>query len=273
MATQVTQMTSTIRSALWSKAMLPFLKWNLSTETTYILDPLSVVIVLASNAYKPIGTKLSISNGKICLHDCSMLQSTVRTIYGDTKTNVKLLHYPIIYACKHFMRKPRSADITYLFTKAIKGLENLKHTYHEERETRAAINTYINIIQTCFEREKEREREKDKKSPSQTTQGSQNTGSDLDTIQFLDMLLRLNVNEVLQDQGEQTTTADEKSNLFEEFHKSWDQNRIGIAIGIIKELENASPLARDNLFMSLDAFMNCIHEMTRQKSDAMFQVR
>jgi len=261
MATQVTQMTAALRSAVWSKAMLPFLKWNLSTESTYILDPLTVIIILASNAYKPIGTKLSIYNGKIMLHDCSMLQSTVRTIYGDTKTNVKLLHYPIIYACKHFMRKAsRSADLTYLFTKAIKGLENLKHTYHDERETRAGINTYINIIQTCFEK------------GQQAASGCKEKDRDTDSLQFLDMFLRLNVNEVLQEQGE-PTTVDVKTNLFEEFHKSWDANRIAIAIGLIKELESASPTGRDNLFYSLEAFMNCIHEMTKQKTDAMFQVR
>ena len=253
------EITSSIRSALWSKTVAPLLKWNFATEGTCILDPLSVIVVLASNASKPIGTKLSISNGKLKLHDSSVMQGAVRTIYGDSKTDLKLLHYPIIYACKHSLRRdPVSEDMSFLFQRAMKGLDNLKHTYTDDREIRACINTYINIIKSCFE-----------------------TGTG-PASEFLDMLLRLNMMNVDWDkEGDPDSTAlvprprgsDVKSNLFEELHRSWDANKIAIVIGMVRELEEATPFGREHIFVSLDNFMVFIHEKTKQISDSVFEVK
>lgn len=280
------ELTSTIRSALWTKAVIPFIKWNFSVEGNYVLDPLSVIVVLASNASKPVGTKLSITQGKLSLHDTSVIQGTVRTFYGDSKTNIKLLHYPIIYACKHFLKRSTiTPDIIYLFQKARVGLDNLKHTYRDDREVRACLNTFTNIIHSCFE-------------------GGSGT-------EFLDMLLRLNAPEIAfheetlppaisssapnssgggisrgagagagtagtisihekkkrsQSEGSE---ADMKSSLFDTLHASWDSNRISIAISIIRELDVATPYGRDNLFVALDAFMQTIHEKTKQVCDAL----
>jgi hypothetical protein len=255
------EITSSIRSALWSKTVAPLLKWNFATEGTCILDPLSVIVVLASNASKPIGTKLSISNGKLKLHDSSVMQGAVRTIYGDSKTDLKLLHYPIIYACKHSLRRdPISDDMNFLFQRAMKGLDNLKHTYTDDREIRACINTYINIIKSCFE----------------TGTG---TGP---ASEFLDMLLRLNMMNVDRDrEADPDSTAlvprprgsDVKSNLFEELHRSWDANKIAIVVGMVRELDEATPFGREHIFVSLDNFMVFIHEKTKQISDSVFEVK
>jgi hypothetical protein len=280
------EVASKIKSALWSKALVPLLKWNLSyscEEGNYILDPFSVIAVLASNAFKPIGTKLSIFNGRMTLHDTSMIQSTMRTIYGDTKMNVKLLHFPVIYACKHYLKRGGVVsippDMAFLFIKAKKGLENLKHTYRDDREIRACINTYINIIQSCFE-EKE------------------------DSIEFLNMLLRLNMVDFMQDNQPEPHllsssppslnsiegigmvgvggdiescgrkgSIDVKSNLFEELHRSWDINKISIVIGMLKELELASPFGKEHMFAALESFMMVIHEKTKQISETMFEIK
>lgn len=252
------EITSSIRSALWSKTVAPLLKWNFATEGTCILDPLSVIVVLASNAFKPIGTKLSIANGKLKLSDSSVMQGAVRTIYGDSKTDLKLLHYPIIYACKHSLRRdPISDDMSFLFQRAMKGLDNLKHTYSEDREIRACINTYINIIQSCF----------DTAGPAS---------------EFLDMLLRLNMmNRDNEKEGDPDSMAivprlrgsDVKSNLFEELRRSWDANKIAIVIGMVRELETATPFGREHIFVSLDNFMVFIHEKTKQISDSVFEVK
>jgi len=251
------EITSTFRSAIWSKTVVPLLKWNFATEGTCVLDPMSVIVVLATNATKPIGTKLSLSNGKLVLHNSSVIQGAVRTIYGDSKTDLKLLHFPIIYACKHFLRRGQATDdIVYIFQRAKKGLENLKHTYTDDREIRACINTYINIIQSCFD----------------TSEAAS---------EFLDMLLRLNMVDVdnfSEQPGGGGPAAkqrgpDVKSNLFEELYRSWDANKTSIVIGLVKELDNATPFGREHLYASLDGFMVFIHEKTKQIADSVFEVK
>jgi hypothetical protein len=45
---------------------------NLNTTKNEYLDPLCVYIMLSVNSYKPIGTKLSISDNKIYLSDVNI---------------------------------------------------------------------------------------------------------------------------------------------------------------------------------------------------------
>lgn len=244
---------SSVRSTLW-KGAYNLLQRNMQkTDSTYILDPFSVMVVLASNAYKPTGTKLFISNGRLELHDASIFQGTVRTISGENKMNIKLINHPIIYVCMHYFSKSTtspSEDIVFVFKKAIEGLENLKHTYRDDRDIKASINSYINIISSCFDSKHE-------------------------VIDILEVILRLKLSDVAYGSAanETNSVTSVKSNLFEELHKNWDINKIATSIGILKELENATPYGKQLMFTALDSFMAYIHEKTKQTIENVFEVK
>ena len=219
-----------------------------------ILDPLSVVVVLAVNAYKPIGTKLSVVNGKLELHNSSILQGAIRRIHGDSKVNVKLLYQPILYACKQFYSSDKfNPDIEYMFTFVRRGLENLSHTYRDDKEVRTCINTCINVIQSTID------------SQSKQKQG------DLD---FIDMLLSLNRTNVMLSQKNDESLLhgieDIKNKMIDELHKSWDNNKLAIACGLLRELETATPYCSYYLFNAIDSLLTCIHEKTKEKTDTIF---
>ena len=243
---------TTVRSTVWKSAFMPLLKRNLQkSDATYLLDPFSVMVVLASNAYKPIGTKLFISNGRIELHDAGILQGTIRAISGENKMNIKLINHPIIYICMHYFNKNSPSppsEIIMLFNTAIQGLENLKHTYREDRDIKACLNSYINIISSCFDSKRE-------------------------AMDILEVILRLKLSDVAYGTDDINSATSVKSNLFEELHKNWNINRIATAIGILTELENATPYGQQILFMSLDSFLLYIHEKTRQTIETVFEVK
>jgi hypothetical protein len=210
----------------------------------YILDPLSVIIVLATNAYRPIGTKLSISHGRIILQNNSMLQGTIRSYYGDSKNNVKHLYHPILYACKYIFARIHNKEnlepafeheyeLLYLFTKAKLGLENIIHTYREDTEIRTVVNTYVNVIQSTIDANKH-------------------------SFEFLDMLLRIKNSEC-----EPECTEEARKHIVEELYKFWDANRICIVIGLIKELETATPYGKSQLFNAIDSFMEYVYDKTK----------
>ena len=92
-----------------------------------ILDPLSTIIKLFIYHYKPIGTKISISNNKLIIQERGMFQGTVRMIYRDTKNDINIIFYPVIFACKYFLANDKSK-------KFIKILLSMTGYYIEIRE-------------------------------------------------------------------------------------------------------------------------------------------
>jgi hypothetical protein len=67
------------------------------------LDPLSIIIKLFIYGYKPIGTKISIYNNKLYIQNSGIYQSTIRTLYGDSKNDINIMFFPILFACKYFL--------------------------------------------------------------------------------------------------------------------------------------------------------------------------
>ena len=241
--------TTSVRTMLINKTLKPIYNSMYNKNDNFVLDPLSVVITLAINAFKPIGTKLSLYNGCLHLHDMGVMQSAVRTFSGDSKTNIKIINHPLIYACKQFFKSDEKPpdEIIYLFKTAKIGLENLLYTYTDDREIRTCLNTYINII---------------------------NSVTTIEKINYdmIDMLLILNVGSA--DITSHINIAGiVKNNLIETLHKTWDINKISIVINLLKEFENATPYSQNYLFQSIDSFMMCIHEKTREKSNVVFESR
>lgn len=288
---------ASVQSAVWKKAVSSIFKITIKQRPgTLVLDPLSVILVLAINAFKPVGTKLYFGNGILELHDTGFLQSTVRAWCGETKRNIRLLNNPIIYACKHFFHSTHTTteDIHFLFNHAVRGLENLRHTYRDDRDVIAYLNSYINIITTS----------KDMKAGA----------SDV-----LDLLLKLKLTDVAIDSDtpvNATTTPSKdkssannarstpapstpatttslpphqplslvpvpvqdsaailKANLFIELQRGWSQNKIVTMIGLLKELEFATPFGQKHLFVALEAFLICIHEKTKITIETLFDIK
>jgi hypothetical protein len=94
------------------------------------LDPLSIIIKLFICAYKPIGTKISIGNNKLCIQEPGIFQGTVRKIFGDQKNDINIIFFPIIFACKYYLGcKEKRNRFTPLFKNILETFQILKETY------------------------------------------------------------------------------------------------------------------------------------------------
>jgi hypothetical protein len=94
------------------------------------LDPLSVIIKLFICAYKPIGTKISIGNNKLCIQEPGLFQGTIRKIFGDQKNDINIIYFPIIFACKYYLScKERRNKFIPLFKNILESFQILKETY------------------------------------------------------------------------------------------------------------------------------------------------
>jgi len=247
-----------IRNYVLSKAVYPIFRsltagGSAVTDRQHVLDPLSVIITLALNSFKPVGTKLSVSDCKILLHDVSMLQGTVRTLSGDTKTNVKILHFPIIHACRQFAKYWTDDDgVVFLFQRARAGLANLWHTYNEDRDTKACINTYMNIVASTLQNGKK-------------------------SIDMLDMLVRLDVTDMAvtlptdEPAVAPSDIVDVRKNIYDKLHKVWDANKLTITISLVKELDTCPAPNRQHLFDATDSFMCVIHLRCKQIIDSIYE--
>ena len=97
---------------------------------------------------KPIGTKISVGNNKMEIHDSTYLQGIWRRYNGDSKNDINILVCPILYACVHYLTPEELRD-TYLpiFDSALQALSNLKQTYANTAII-YNIEHLINIIQS-----------------------------------------------------------------------------------------------------------------------------
>ena len=94
---------------------------SINANKNEYLDPLSIIVILAINSYKPIGTKISIYDNKLFLSEKSILQGSIRSLYGDKKTDIKLLYLSILFACKLFLER-NNKYLLKIFKKSIDGL-------------------------------------------------------------------------------------------------------------------------------------------------------
>jgi hypothetical protein len=118
-------------------------------EKTQIIDPLSAIIRLVINGYKPIGTKICIFENRIALQEPSYIQGSLRKINGDNKEDLHFLLDPIKNSCERYFKinnEERKEKIKFLFEKAKIGLINLKTTYTDFPLISRCIELYINYI-------------------------------------------------------------------------------------------------------------------------------
>jgi hypothetical protein len=124
-----------------------------SVSKNDILDPLSVIIKLYLYNSKPIGTKISVGNNKMEIHDSTYLQGIWRRYNGDSKNDINILVCPILYACVRYLNNEEIRDV-YLpvFECALQALSNLKQTYANTAII-YNIEHLINIIQSHIGKE------------------------------------------------------------------------------------------------------------------------
>lgn len=191
-----------------------------SVSKNDILDPLSVIIKLYLYNSKPIGTKISVGNNKMEIHDITYLQGVWRRYNGDSKNDINILVCPILYACIHYLTSPETRDIYLpIFKAALEALSNLKQTYANTAII-YNIEHLINIIQSHIDNENE------------ASNGIVNTDTPLYKI---------------------------KENIYQHLNEVWTPSRNGILFGFVKELTEVKNQAlRQQLLDGLTIYMNCI---------------
>jgi len=125
---------------------------NVKNGHLYIVEPLCAMVRIALLNYRPIGTKISISNNKISYSDPTVLQGTIRWSYGDTRNDLHYLLNPIKKAVLWF-DPTKSPNTRIIFKIAMKGLRKLKETYKNTSEGHLvchSIDLYISIINDCL---------------------------------------------------------------------------------------------------------------------------
>lgn len=164
-----------------------------------IIDPFSTIIRLGLLSYKPLGTKIGISNNSLRIFDVSILQGTYRTITGDQKEDLMCLDIPIEYACMIYLNR-EDEKMLYFFNKAKDGLQKLMDTYIDYPTVRTSINNLIIKI--------------DKYISNQIVKDNNNYNSTiLDELKI-------------------------RTQIYETIKKYWDDNRIDIIYKIMKEIDS-----------------------------------
>lgn len=126
------------------------LKQSKTGHSKQILEPLTTIIILATIAFKPIGTKIAVTSNAIYVQPPNAIQGPMRWTYGNNREEIHFLLKPIIRAIIIYNPK-ENLEIQRIFTYAVKGLTILKNSYHNFSSTLChAIELYINLIHFSF---------------------------------------------------------------------------------------------------------------------------
>ena len=184
------------------------------------LDPLSVIIRLFIYSYKPVGTKISISNNKVFIQENGIFQSTVRSVFRDSKNDINIIFFPIIFVCKFYLNEENKTRYLSLFTKLLDSFDKLKETY-QGNEIIYNIDQLKNIIISFIE----------------------NHNFDPNTIL----------------PSYDSPGGKIKQGIYKHLNSIWTIKRIDIIFGYIDEILNStSNELTNNLINSLNSYMNCI---------------
>ena len=212
---------------------MEIIKDILSKSKNDKLDPLSVVVKMFIYSYKPIGTKLSIHNNRINIQDVGFFQGTVRTLYGDSKNDINIIFFPIIFACKYYLsNNPNSQPnngligkkFNTLFEKISDAFDKLKETY-QSNEIMYNIDQLKNIVNSFL------------------------TNNDFDLTNLSNTY--------------NSPAGKIKQDIYKHISTVWTEKRLNVLFGYIDEIielskTNAQIELINNLIDSLNSYMNCI---------------
>ena len=115
------------------------------TTKQLLLEPLSCVLKLSLLQYKPIGTKISVSNNSINFHEPSFIQGITRSIGGDSRQDLHNICHPLMKCLEWYPINNPSYNLFY--KECILGLTELKHTYDSNSIINHTIDHYIGLLQ------------------------------------------------------------------------------------------------------------------------------
>ena len=184
-----------------------------------ILDPLSTIIKLFIYNYKPIGTKISIYNNKLIIQERGFFQGTVRKIYRDTKNDINIIFYPVIFACRYFLTSENNKKFIKIFEIVCSSFNKLKETY-QGNEIIYNIDQLKNILES--------------------------------------FLKNNNFNPATIISNYDTPSNKIKQDIYTHLSTIWNESRLNILFGYIDEiLITTSEELLDNLILSLASYSNC----------------
>ena len=200
------------------------------------IDPLTVIINLALLKYKPIGTKINICGNTLYLDENTMYQGIVRFIGGNTKNDLKKLHIPLIYACKHYLKEDTKDNVVLLFQCAVDGLNNLKQTYKSYDEICVSLTILENIIH-------------------------KSVTNYIESIEFLETLLELSQTK-LDNDIKIMRVLNMRNDMYVQINNTWSNERIILVNTLFHELSKKKDSYRSNLFKSLNSILSdCDNEI------------
>lgn len=192
-----------------------------------ILDPLSVIIKLFIYSYKPPGTKISIDNNKLNIQEIGLLQPSIRFIKRDSKNDINIIQFPIIYACEIYLSNANRDIFIEIFNKLLLTFDKLRETY-QGNEIIYSIDQLKNIVDSFIK----------------------NSAFDPVTI--------------ITSYNEPSCKL--KKNIYAHINTIWNKSRLNILLGYIDEIIQATNTTdlQNNLLNSLSIYMSCIDIMTNK---------
>lgn len=116
-------------------------------ESILILEPLSIMIRLATLAYYPKGTKLCIGNGYSIARPPGYVQSIQRWGLGETRANLISMRAPLSVAIDVLDMHPHRSLRDTLLSLAHRGLLKLNECYKRDPDVNRILLGMIRLIQ------------------------------------------------------------------------------------------------------------------------------
>jgi hypothetical protein len=119
---------------------------EIQTDKNQILEPLSTVLKLSLISFEEEGIKIAVSNNSVYIQKPTLLQGTIRSVYGNNREEIHYLLKPII-RCVEMYPSDNNRNIRYLYDLAIDGLKKLKRSYgNQSSNVCYTIDLYITIL-------------------------------------------------------------------------------------------------------------------------------
>lgn len=114
------------------------------TTKQLILEPLSCVLKVAILHYKPVGTKISVSNNSVQFHEPSMIQGITRSLGGDSRQDLHNICHPLMKCLEWY---PKDNPLySKFYDECLLGLIDLKHSYESNSIINHTIDHYMSLI-------------------------------------------------------------------------------------------------------------------------------
>ena len=227
------------------KSVTPFFMDNIGyrfgfyTDKNQILDPITTAIRISLLAYKPLYTKINISDNRIYFQEPMVLiQGIRRNFNGDTGTDIHIM----INSIKNLLLWYKRSDkrIRYIFDGVISGLEKLSQGYRniDKKYVSETIDLFIDKI----------------KSELGDLHDSIDDNTDTESIHS-----NTDVESLLSDK------LIENDIYYDYFKKHWNVREIMIIYNQLKELEiDENQKKRESIIQSIDNLLTYKDEETNK---------